>query len=177
MGRYRGHITIAPPRISLRVAVGIASIAIVILIGIIAVRHYMSPSATPSTATQKTPQYHTVLPVGTSIDQLGGWQRISPPDKDPVFAYSDYINDVRITVSQQPLAGTTGQRIDEKVADIAKKFNATTKITAGDTAVYIGTSSKGPQSVIFAKDQTLVLIKSQATITNDLWQRYIMSLN
>lgn len=123
-------------------------------------------------------EYQTVLPESKSITQLGGWKRVSPPDSDPVYAYTDKINDIAISVSQQPLPDSFKQGgVDGKVADLAKKFNATTSFDAGTTTAYIGTSAKGPQSVIFTKNSLLILIKSQANIDEAAWIRYVKSLN
>lgn len=123
-------------------------------------------------------EYQTVLPESKSITQLGGWKRVSPPDSDPVYAFTDKIDDTIISVSQQPLPESFKQGgVDNQVADLAKKFNATTSFDAGATTAYIGTSAKGPQSVIFTKNSLLILIKSQAKIDEASWGRYIKSLN
>ena len=123
------------------------------------------------------PGYETILPTGKTITQLGGWERISPPERDPVFAYTDTINDVSINVSQQPLPELFKTDTTGKVAELAKSYNATKKINADTTTVYIGTSAQGPQSVIFTKNDLLVLIKSQENINDDAWVNYIKSLN
>lgn len=123
-------------------------------------------------------EYQTVLPESKSISQLGGWKRVSPPDSEPVYAYSDKIGDTPISVSQQPLPESFKKGgIDNQVADLAKKFNATTTFDADTTTAYIGTSAKGPQSVIFTKNSLLILIKSQAKIDDTAWVRYVKSLN
>ncbi len=123
------------------------------------------------------PGYQTVLPNDKTITQLGGWQRISPPNSDPVFAYSDKIDGITISVSEQPLPISFEGDVDAQVAELAKKFNATNKVTAGDATVYLGTSAKGPQSAIFIKINLLVLIKSQNKINDDAWVKYVKSLN
>ncbi|MBI3889035.1 hypothetical protein HY312_00450 [Candidatus Saccharibacteria bacterium] len=105
-----------------------------------------TPSSSPSEA---VPTYKTVTPNNKSIDELGGWQRVSPSNSNPVFAYSDKIGAVEINVSQQPLPESFENNTESHVADLAKKFNATTKLDAGATKAWIGTSAKGPQSVIF----------------------------
>lgn len=122
------------------------------------------------------PNYTTILPEGESVVTLGGWKRISPPENDAVYAYSDEIDNVVITVSQQPLPAKFGRNIDAQVKKLAQGYNATDKIMADDTDVYIGTSSKGPQSVILAKEDLLILIKSQNKVSNDNWKKYVESL-
>lgn len=125
----------------------------------------------------KKPIYQTVLPKGKTIDELGGWKRVSPPKNDPVFAYTDTIDGVPISVSEQPLPQSFKNNTADQVADLAKKFNATDKIDASSLDVYIGTSAKGPQSVIFAKNNLLVLIKSAKKISDTSWAKYAGLLN
>ncbi|HEX7484396.1 MAG TPA: hypothetical protein VF281_04585 [Candidatus Saccharimonadales bacterium] len=125
----------------------------------------------------KLPEFQTVLPGTKSISELGGWQRISPPEKDPVFAYADMIGDTPISISQQPLPASFRSDVNGQVAELAKKFNATTKIEAGDTKVYVGTSAKGPQSAILTKNGLLILIKSQSKIDDAAWAEYVKTLS
>lgn len=135
-----------------------------------------STNKSPVDTAATTPTYETVTPKDKSIEDLGGWQRVSPANSNPVFAYSDKIGDISINVSQQPLPEPFKKNTDSHVADLAKKFSATTKLDAGSTKAYIGTSAKGPQSVIFSQKETLILIKSQKTIDNKAWIQYIASL-
>jgi hypothetical protein len=123
------------------------------------------------------PSFQTVLPGTKSINELGGWERISPPEKEPVFAYVDSIGDVPVSISQQPLPAAFRNDTDGQVAELAKKFNATTKIDAGGTKVYVGTSAKGPQSAILTKNGVLILIKSQSKIDDAAWAEYVKSLS
>lgn len=125
----------------------------------------------------KKPIYQTVLPKGKTIDELGGWKRVSPPKNDPVFAYTDMIDGVPISVSEQPLPQSFKNDTTGQVADLAKKFNATDKVAASSLDVYIGTSAKGPQSVIFAKNNLLVLIKSEKKVSDTSWAKYASLLN
>ena len=118
-----------------------------------------------------SPSFQALLPTGKSINKLGGWTRVSPADQDPAFSYDDTINDIAIKVSQQQLTNAS-----QSVGEIAKAYNATDKVTAQNTTVYIGTSFQGPQSVLFAKGNLLVMIGSQATISHDDWVTYINSL-
>jgi len=122
-------------------------------------------------------EYQTVLPTGKSITDLGGWKRISPTDSEPVYAYADKIGDATISVSEQPLPKSFIGDTDNQVAELAKKFNANTKIDAGDTKIYIGSSADGPQSVIFTKNSLLILMKSQVKIDDNAWAEYAQSLS
>lgn len=143
-------------------------------------------NARPSTATQTadplhglqrgTPDYRTLLPKDKTTESLGGWVRVSPADRNPVYAYVDQIGTTSISVSQQPLPDTFKDDTHKQVEELAKSYSASEKIEVGGTPVYIGTSTKGPQSVIFTKDKLLILIKSTTHIENDQWQSYIASL-
>jgi hypothetical protein len=158
----------------------IASIAILVSIvaivtGILIQRHGAVKTAT--TAVIETPNYSTILPNNTTIKQLGGWERISPPDTDPVYAYVDKIGTVSISVSEQPVPASFQGNTDGQVAQLAKSYSATDNIDANGTKVYIGTSAKGPQSTIFTKNNLLILIKSTQKIDDGAWVSYINSLN
>jgi hypothetical protein len=122
-------------------------------------------------------EYQTIVPDGKSISELGGWKRVSPAGSDPVFAYTDTIGAVSISVSQQPLPKSFVGDTDNQVAELAKKFSATNKIQSADTTIYVGSSSKGPQSAIFTKNGLLILIKSQEKIEDAAWAKYAKSLN
>lgn len=126
--------------------------------------------------TKGTPNYATLLPAGKSIESLGGWTLVSPPDRSPVYTYVDKIGTVQINVSEQPLPPSFRGNPTQQVEELARGFSATEKIMAGGTTVYIGTSIQGPQSVIFNKDKLLILVKSTSAITNDQWAAYVSSL-
>ncbi|MEO5950616.1 MAG: hypothetical protein ABIQ04_04165 [Candidatus Saccharimonadales bacterium] len=136
-----------------------------------------SPTTADANKIIENLEYQTVLPVGKTINTLGGWKRVSPPDSDPVYAYIDAIDGIAVSVSQQPLPKSFEGDVDSKVAELAKKFNATTKVDASGTTVYIGTSAKGPQSIIFTKNGILILVKSQEKITDASWIKYAKSLS
>jgi hypothetical protein len=123
------------------------------------------------------PNYNTLLPEGKSIEQLGGWTRVSPSDRNPVFAYRDYIGETPINVSQQPLPDEFKKDVKASIDELAHSYHADDSIKAGGTAVYIGTSAKGPQSVILSKNGLLILIKSSVVISDKRWAGYIDSLH
>lgn len=122
-------------------------------------------------------EYQTVVPTGRTIGSLGGWKKISPPGKPAVYAFSDTIGGVIIHVSQQPLPDSFIGNSEARVAELAKSYNAQTTIDAGGTRAYLGTSAKGPQSVIFTKNNLLIMIKSQKKVPNASWSTYIKALS
>jgi cell division protein FtsL len=160
----------------------ILTIVVLFLIAasVLIVQHNMASSsenADTSNEQIESLEYQTILPDGKSVTELGGWKRVSPTKSDPVYAYIDKISDISVNVSEQPLPKSFIGDTDDQVAELAKRFNATTKINADDIKVYVGSSSKGPQSVIFTKNSLLILIKSQERIDDAAWVKYIKSLN
>lgn len=151
----------------------------VISIGVLALIVIGLIIATPFFTQRKpseSPAHNTLIPNGRSIDDLGGWQRISPPGKEPVFAYVDELDGVIIRVSQQPLPSQFNDGTGEHIDKLAKEFNATAQLEVGGVILYIGTNAKGPQTVIFTKNDLLILITSQQKIDDQSWTRYISSL-
>lgn len=129
-----------------------------------------------SATLQSTPSFEAVLPHGRSIDELGGWKKLAPPSGAAVYIYKDTIDGVAINVSQQHLPDSFKKDTESKIADLAKRYNASTALVTDDVSAFIGTSAKGPQSVIFSKGEALVLIKSESVISNQLWTQYLETL-
>lgn len=155
--------------------------------GFFLAQRMQAPSANTTNANQTgnttapiggtSPNYKTLLPKGKTIEQLGGWNRISPNDRNPVFAYVDTLERVQISVSQQPMPADFSSDPDKDIKNLALGFNAKERVVADDATVYfVGTSTKGPQSVILAKEQVLILIKAPAQLKNEVWSAYIAEL-
>lgn len=124
-----------------------------------------------------TPTYDTVLPTGKTIEDFGGWTRVSPPNRDPVYAYVDKIGAIPINVSQQPLPKEFSDQPAEQTELLARGYAANKKLQVGDAIAWVGTSAKGPQSVIVVKNKLLILIKASAAISDSEWEKYIQSLS
>lgn len=150
--------------------------------GIIAHHSPKPPVANVSNPYQKnlltkgTPNYATVLPTGKTIQQLGGWTRVSPKSKNAVFAYVDKIGSVQIDVSEQPLPANFQYNTDQQVAQLAHNFNATEKVPAVSTNIYIATLADDSQAVILAKNNLLILMKSVSLVPPNQWVAYVNSL-
>lgn len=151
-------------------------ILLLVIAGIITL--VVTHRSTPNTAQTiiENPGYSTILPAGQTIVKLGGWVRVSPEKSEAVYAYNDTIDGVKVSVSEQPLPASFKSDIDSHIADLAKSYNATDSVNAKGTTVYIGTNSEGPQSVIFTKNDLLILIKSEKQIKNATWSSYVASL-
>jgi hypothetical protein len=135
-----------------------------------------TPAGVLNATDAKSPNFTAILPAGKSIEDLGGWARVSPADKDPVFAFTDTVDGVQLNVSQQQLPESLRTNTAQEIAKLAEGFAANEKLVAGDTTAYLGTSIRGPQSVIFVKQNLLILIKSSTKLSNERWIAYITSL-
>ena len=155
-------------------SVAVVAIAVPVTAGIVISRQ--NDVANIAAEKGEQPTFSTILPKGKSIKDLGGWSRVSPTISDPVFAFNDKIAGVSVTISEQPLPKAFEGNPDAQVAELTKG-GAYNEITAGNTKAYVGTSSQGPQSVVFSKKNLLILIKSHQKIDNKDWSQYIESLN
>lgn len=157
----------------------IGAIIVVLVVGGIITTIVIQSQRKDTLSGVDAPSYATVLPAGKTIADLGGWIHFtSHNDTGAVHAYNynDSIDDIAISVTEQPLPSSFTGDVDGHVAEFAKSFDANDVVKAGDTTVYIGTNSKGPQSVIFTKNNLLILIKSEKTIKNTTWSSYVASL-
>ena len=153
------------------VIIGLA-VLVLLLISTFVIVHFNNASSL-----SEKPHYKTVSPYGRSVSDFGGWKRVSPPEEEsPIFSYRDAIESIAISVTQQELPEDFSENLDQKVADVAKAYGSTTVFDAKGTKVYIGTSAKGPQSVIFTKNDLLLFIMSEKTIEKESWVKYITSL-
>lgn len=93
-----------------------------------------------------------------------------------VINYADKIDGVAITVSQQQLPAGFKENPAESVRKLAEQFSANDKLTVGEYTIYVGTSEKGPQSVVTYKGNLLIFLTSQSKISNTSWGDYISKL-
>lgn len=122
-----------------------------------------------------TPSYKTLLPAGKTVKDLGGgWVR---DEAHPLFVYIDTIDKIQINVSEQPLPDDFKDDPTKQVEALATSLGANEKITVGSIAVHIGVYGKDLQRVILTKNNLLILITANNTITTNQWATYINSLN
>jgi hypothetical protein len=161
-----------------RAAIALTSISLIVAgFGVYGFIRQSSHSAQPGEAAKgdqaQSPAYQPILPDGdeTATD--------SPLAYDPqrgIVSYTDKIKNIPITVSQQPLPANFAANPDKEVENIAKNFSAKEVIEAGGTKAFLGTSFKGPQSVILHKNKLLIFLYSDNKIEKEDWAVYIMGL-
>lgn len=166
----------------LRHKITLIILVLVLLIGVgvwWSIHHAHSHNSTSANTSKcpATPQFKSILPSDTSIDSLGGWKPLCPPNSTPTYVYADSIHGVAISVSEQPLPSSLRDNPSSQIADLAQKSDYSDVIDTGSTNVYVGTSAKGPQSAILTKANLLILIKSNSKISDNNWSQYVQSLN
>ena len=124
------------------------------------------------TTTTTKPDFSTIKP--TTVDNQATDIKYDGTKK--VASYNDVLDDVPITVSQQPLPSGFQSDPTGKVADLAKQINANDKISTSDTTAYAGLSIKGPQTVVFTKNDLLIFIYADKKIDVLTWTKYIESM-
>lgn len=136
-------------------------------------------SATGQTKlTKGTPDFKTFLPSGKTIDDYGGWTRVSPNSAEAVYAYSDTLFGTGITVSQQKLPSSFNVDTEKKLQQLQSEQGYVTqhKIKSNGLTIYVGVSNKNYQSTIFTDDGILVLITSYRPINDTSVTEYVSSL-
>jgi len=163
-----------------RQKIGLIVAAVTVIVAGTFIKSHSSDSNTGSPKQQNpldmiekgTPDYATLVPQDSRVV----WYRITPKDRNAVYAYADTISGVQVRVSQQPLPDEFLNDTDNKIRNIAISENATKTISAAGTKIYVGASSKGTQPAIFAKDKLLITMRAAAPIDDDDWKTYINSL-
>jgi hypothetical protein len=120
------------------------------------------------------PEFKTILPDGEK-DGVQNAKVAYDPEKK-VASYQDKIGLADITVSQQPLPDKFKADPEQELEKLAISFSANEVILTSNPKVYLGTSVKGPQTVIFYRYDVLVFIQASRKIDKQDWTDYIRSL-
>lgn len=123
---------------------------------------------------QNIPTFDTLEP-GNDITRTKSGQLAFDPSKD-VASYTDVIAETVVTVSQQPLPATFQNNPTNELATFAQGINATEKLEIGEVVAYLGMSEKGPQTIVFIKNQKLLFITAEKKLPSVALFEYIRSL-
>lgn len=125
------------------------------------------------TKAQKAPPFDTVLPKNSAKNADAP---MVYDEQRKVANFADSIGAVRIIVSEQPLPDRFKVNQAVELEKFAKEINCNQALQAGGTQAFLGTSVKGPQTVVMIKKDLLIFIKADATIPNSSWMTYIQEL-
>jgi hypothetical protein len=121
------------------------------------------------------PKFKLIFPKNKKAEDFGGVCLISAPTSAAAFKYHDTVginNTVSITEQQLPDTLNTA----EKLSVFAKDNYYSESLDAGGTKVYLGTSAKGVQYLVFTKNDLLVFIQSDLKQPNATWITYVAGL-
>lgn len=162
-----------------KAGIGAGALVIVLVIGVVALQardnkgEKTGNTGVLGTASQK-PTFEYNLPTGAASGVKKENVRYDAQRK--VVNFTDSIGGVTITISQQPLPDKFKENTDDEVKKLAESFSATEVLSTANPTAYLGTSAKGPQTVIFSKKGLLVFIQSTKEIDNHDWAEYITKL-
>jgi hypothetical protein len=161
-----------------QIAVISAVIVIAIVGWLVGVPSLRSPvtgksAATISQAVVK-PTFKTLAPNGALTTTVS--KAITYDQSKKVASFEDTINGVQITVSMQPLPDSVKPDVSANVQKIAEGFAANTKLNVSSGDAYLGTSEKGPQSIVGDKNNLLVFMYSSTKIDQQAWANYFNAL-
>lgn len=122
-----------------------------------------------------TTDFEIIIPNFRTKEQLS-IAKVSPPGAPAAYAYLDVIGDDEVQVTQQELPEVFKTNQEKEFEEFALGFAADQRIDGEGFTAYVGTSERGPQSVVAIKNERLVLIKSTKVIDNQLWSQYMVSL-
>lgn len=127
-------------------------------------------TAVQGTSVAKKPAFTVLFPNSQAKEKM------SYDTEKKVASYTGKVKGVDVTVSQQPVPANFKADPNGEVAKLAQSINATTKLDAPGLQAFLGQSIKGPQTVVFTKDGTLVFIKSSEQIPVADWNNFLESL-
>ena len=92
-----------------------------------------------------------------------------------VAVYSIKLKDRNLVVSQQLLPEGFKSDPTSRLKTLAETIYAKDAIAGKNSTAYLGTSIKGPQTLVFVTNELLVFIKSDGKIDNDQWRTLLDS--
>jgi hypothetical protein len=126
---------------------------------------------------EEKPTFKALLPIGKTEKDLS-FKRVSPQNSDPSYVYIDQLEGKQINVTQQLLPEKFKNDQDSELEKLARDFQATNVIQIDGNKIYHGYSEKANvQSLIFIKNNLLVLIRLSGKISDESWVSYISTLN
>jgi hypothetical protein len=158
-----------------QLGIGAGSLAVVLVIGVVALNiknkdHNTGEKGVLSAADQQA-NFDTLTPESST---KASDKRYNTERK--VVSFTDTIGGIDITISQQQLPDGFKDNTQEQVKKLAESFSANEVLSTANPTSYLGTSIKGPQTVIFTKNGLLVFIQSTKKIDNHDWAEYITNL-
>lgn len=165
-------------------------VAVIGLVAVVVINKKDTASKTPGTEAEvqsasttkenillnQTPEFPILLPADKTAEQLGGIARVSPTNAAPAYTIIDAVDDTKVRITQQQLPSSFKDNTAQELEKTAKGFNATRLLQVDNVGVYIGKSEKGPQTLIFIKEDLLVFLTAEQEKDDIAWVQYISRL-
>jgi hypothetical protein len=162
------------PKWAYAVAVLVALPAFLITLGVINHKPATKKPSVQGESKVAIADFQTVTPDGDITNTTS--QKVTYDPGKKVASFTDKINGYEVTVSMQKLPDTFKPNIADNVKKVADQFSATTVLAVDNGSAYLGTSAKGPQSVVGYRGDLLVFMKSDTKIDAKAWAEYFNSL-
>jgi hypothetical protein len=135
---------------------------------------FKKPSSQVLGGQPASPTFDTLVPNDDAKLTTSG--NVAFNKEKQVASFTDTIDEVPITVSQQALPERFQKNPKDELAKFAEDLNAREKIEVGNVTAYSGVSEKGPQTIVLIKNQVLLFITADKKLPQAQLIGYIDSL-
>lgn len=168
-----------PPKKALIASVAVVALVVGSAVAVFAINtrggvKIPANGAKAAASVSKTPQFKTVVPDG-DVSKTDS-KTVGYDSSKQVASYIDTLSGVPITVSMQAMPSSFPTDASNQVQKIAENFSANTELPVDKYSAFLGTSAKGPQSLVGYKGRVLIFITSDTKIDNSAWVQYFDSL-
>ncbi len=123
-------------------------------------------------------EFELLYPAGVNPDNVKV-VKINPENTATVYSYVDKLENSQLRISEQKVPDSFKPGTDAALQKLADSFNAKSIIQIDDSKVYHGKNEAGgtAQSLLFIKNDLLILIAASQAVSDDKWAAYITSFN
>ncbi len=121
------------------------------------------------------PSFAPIVPGGSVAETVDG--RVAYDAEKQVVSYQSKVaSGTTVTVSQQKSPESFKSNPDFELKKLAEQFSANQTLQVGGAVAYLGTSTKGPQTVVYYSNELLIFLFSTEKLSSSDWEEYIASL-
>ncbi|HSE61277.1 MAG TPA: hypothetical protein VLA88_03200 [Candidatus Saccharimonadales bacterium] len=155
--------------------VGGAIVATIVIFGVLPqLNGSKKPSSQVLSGQNAAPSFTVISPNSDIKNTTSG--KVAFDSGRGVASYTDNVDDINITVSQQALPERFKKDPLGELGKFAESIYAKDKMELDSTTAYSGVSIKGPQTTVFIKNDLLVFIMAEKKLSSEALRNYIQSL-
>lgn len=139
----------------------------------------LKKEVTTGTISTEAPEFKSYTPSSKQIEDLGGWRKLTPPNKNskPAYVFLDSLSGVNFRVTQQEIPASIRNDPQKGLGEISQAQTGTRPVPMEDgSTLYISTTDNGSQSMLVIKGEVLISITSSGILSDDQWKQYITEL-